>query len=72
MVSFNLNGHGWHDNPWPYGFAAPLNVSHTIALPVPLTEVVEGDNKLQFKTAENKDGLTVANVDLVLVGAGGI
>jgi hypothetical protein len=73
MVSFNLNGHGWHDNPWPYGFAAPLNVSHTVALPVSLNEINEGDNRLQLKTVDGKEvGVSVVNVDLILVGAGGI
>jgi hypothetical protein len=67
---YSVNGNDWHTKEWPFGFAAPTSVSHTIALPIPLSEVVQGTNSIQFKSAGSGLGLTIANIDLILVGAG--
>jgi len=76
-LSYRVNSGAWHDQPWPFPacFTQNGNVScgtRTIALPVPLSEVQPGANTIQFKTADSTNNLGIANVDLILVGAGGI
>ena len=65
-LSYRVNGNAWHDEPWPFGACCGTK---TLAVPVPLAEVRPGDNTIQFKT---NDAMEISNVDLVLVGAGGI
>jgi hypothetical protein len=66
-LTYSLNGNGPHVQPWPY---PDTNGSawRTIALPVPLSDVVPGTNTLVLATANNA---FFANVDLIMVGAGG-
>jgi hypothetical protein len=69
-VSVALNGHATHDQPWAFGTAGDqADASETTAIPVPLNEIVSGINSVAF-TASNQ--ISVANVDILLVGAGGI
>jgi len=68
-LSYRFNGHVWHDAPWPFGACGGLCGAKTIALPVPLAEVIGGDNLLEIKV---DNGAGISNVDLILVGAGGI
>jgi hypothetical protein len=73
-LSYRLNGAGWHDLQWPFGACYTQNNfvscgSKTVAAPVPLAEVHTGDNIIEFKTS---DASEISNVDLILVGAGGI
>lgn len=73
-VSYRLNNGSWHDQAWPFPPCYMQNgfVScglRTIGVPVPLSEVQGGTNIVQFMVS---DGIAISNVDLVLVGAGGI
>ena len=68
-LSYRFNGNAWHDAPWPFGTCGGLCGAKTIALPVPLAEVIGGDNLLEIKV---DNGAGISNVDLILVGAGGI
>jgi len=73
-LSFRFNGSAWHDELWPFPACyvqnqAVLCGSKTLAIPVPLAEIVQGDNLLEFKTTT---GTAIYNVDLILVGAGGV
>jgi hypothetical protein len=65
---YRVNGNAWHTLAWPF----PDGLTYcwrTIALPVPLTELHAGANTLDLQAT--KGGTTVANVDLILVGARG-
>ena len=73
-LTFRVNGNAWHDVPWPFGACYTQNNfvscgSKTLATPVPLAEVLPGNNLLEFKTS---DATEISNIDLILVGAGGI
>ena len=65
-LSYRVNGAAWHDQAWPFGDCCGTK---TLAVPVPMAEVLPGDNTVQFKTS---DATEVSNVDLILVGAGGV
>jgi hypothetical protein len=66
-LTYSLNGNGPHVQPWPYPDSSGSSW-RTVALPVPLSDVVTGTNTLVFTSTNNA---FFANVDLVLVGAGG-
>ena len=73
-VSYRVNGGAWHDEPWPFGDCYTQNDfvlcgAKTIAVPVDLADVQVGTNTIQFTST---DATAIANVDLVLQGAGGI
>ncbi|HEY2345688.1 MAG TPA: hypothetical protein VGH80_07380 [Xanthomonadaceae bacterium] len=73
-VSYRLNYGAWHQQPWPFGACYTQNDfvlcgSKTIAVPVALSEVKAGTNTIQFRSS---DATAIANVDLILQGAGGI
>ncbi|HEV2952603.1 MAG TPA: fibronectin type III domain-containing protein [Candidatus Dormibacteraeota bacterium] len=73
-VTYRINSGAWQDLAWPFGACYVQNnqVScgpKTVAAPVPLTDVQPGTNVVQFKSSS--EGIAVANVDLVLVGAAG-
>lgn len=73
-VSYRVNSGAWQDEPWPFGACYTQNGfvecgTRTIAVPVPLGDVQPGTNTVQFKTT---DGIGISNVDLILVGAGGV
>jgi hypothetical protein len=65
-LSYRVNTGAWHDEPWPFGACCGTK---TLAVPVPLSEVQVGNNTIQFKTT---DGIEISNIDLILVGAGGV
>jgi hypothetical protein len=69
-ITYSLNGHPSHTQAWPYGSAATWR-SMTIALPVPLSELQNGTNSASISTTDSI-GVSVANIDLILVAAGGI
>jgi len=76
-LSYRVNNGVWHDQPWPFPTCYTQNGnvqcgSRTIAVPVPLSEVQPGTNTIQFKTSDSTNNAGIANVDLILVGAGGI
>lgn len=65
VPTVSLNGNAAISTTWPSGWWD--YVWHTIAVPVPLSQVVTGQNSISF--GNNAGG--VANVDLILQGAGG-
>ncbi|MBV9896835.1 MAG: hypothetical protein JO020_21955 [Chloroflexi bacterium] len=69
-INYAFNGHPAHSQAWPYGGNAQTFQSKTLAVPVPLEELVPGTNTVVL-TVSPADVMTVANVDLILVGAGG-
>jgi hypothetical protein len=69
-IRYSLNGQRWLRFPWPFG-KQPTYVSQTVAMPVPLSELRSGTNTLRLSTTDPQ-GIVVANIDLILRGAGGI
>ena len=69
-LSYSINGHAWHTQPWPFASGATF-MSQTLGVPVPLSEVTTGTNTIQLKTSDPA-GASVANLDLVMVGAVGM
>jgi hypothetical protein len=69
-INYSLNGHPAHSMPWPYGANAATYQMKTIALPVPLNELVSGTNSFTISSTP-QDIFDIANIDLILVGAGG-
>jgi len=65
-ITYVVNGHS-HSVAWPYPDQSFLSW-RTLAVPVPLSEVVAGNNTVSITSDQQ---LVVANVDLVMVGAGG-
>ena len=73
-LSYRLNDGAWHDEPWPFGACYTQNDfvscgAKTVGVPVDLADVRPGTNTVQFKSS---DATAIANVDLVLQGAGGV
>ena len=73
-LSYRMNGNSWHTEAWPFPACYAQNSdvlcgSKTLFVPVPLSEVQPGDNLLEFMTT---DATAIYNVDLILVGAGGV
>jgi hypothetical protein len=67
-----FNGHAPHVVPWPYGANALTFKSYTLAVPIPLAEVQNGTNTVTFGTTDAaQGGVSIANIDLILVAAGG-
>ena|GEM_PF-985346 len=67
-LSYQLNNNAWHSLPWPF----PDNTTYSwraLAVPLSLAELQAGTNTLHFKAS---GGTNLANVDVVLQGAGGI
>jgi hypothetical protein len=66
-ISYQVNGHGWHTQPWVFD---PTTYSwKTVALPIGLNELQAGNNVVTLKST---DEASIANVDIVLVAAGGV
>jgi hypothetical protein len=55
--------------PWPTGF--DTYASETAAISVPLSDLQPGNNTVDFTTGDS-GGVDIANIDLILQGAGGI
>jgi hypothetical protein len=68
-VTYSFNGHTAHTAPWPYPSGPYTFTSQTIALPVPVNELVDGTNTLALHVSSVP--VSIANLDLILVGAGG-
>ncbi len=69
-ITYSLNGHAAHRFPWPFANQATF-VSETAAMPVPLAELHDGGNVLRLRTSDPA-GVSIANIDLILRGAGGL
>jgi hypothetical protein len=63
VPSVSINGGPWIDTPWP--FDGNGYFWRTIAIPVPVNQVRDGVNQIQFKTSG--DGTVVANINVILV-----
>jgi hypothetical protein len=66
VITYVVNDH-LHTATWPYP-EATAGTWRTLAVPVPLSEVVAGTNTVSIWS--DKD-MALANVDILLVGAGG-
>ncbi len=66
-ISYSLNGSAWATQPWV--FDGTGYTQRTIGIAVPVQHVVTGTNTLRLSTNQSS---AVANVDLVLIGAGGV
>ena len=66
---YRLNGNSWHTVAWPY--PADHFGQSPIGIPVSLSEVVPGTNTIDFD-ASSIGSMTVSNVDLIMIGAGGV
>ena len=73
-LSYRVNSGAWRDETWPFGACYTQNGfvscgAKTLAVPVPVADVQTGDNIIQIKSS---DGAEISNVDLILIGAGGV
>lgn len=73
-ISYRVNNGAWRDESWPFGACYTQNGSvlcgaKTLYVPVPITDIQTGDNIIQFRSS---DATEISNVDLILVGAGGV
>lgn len=66
-ISYSVNGGAFQS--WADPFGASF-VSETVALPVPLSQVHDGNNTIALRTSDS-NGNAVANFDLILAAAGG-
>lgn len=72
--TINVNGKGAIGTAWPFGSQTiapgngPVAVWKTIAVPIPLSDLVAGTNSITFTNAAGG----FANVDIILQGAGGV
>jgi hypothetical protein len=74
FISYSVNNGSSQLAPFPFGpcpvqNGGPACGEYTIAVPVNLSDVVTGTNTIEFTAS---DGAAIANVDLILHGAGGI
>jgi hypothetical protein len=67
-LTYVVNGHAQTIN-WPFPDTNGY-FTRSLAVPVPLSEVVSGTNTINIYSAEQS--LVVSNVDLIMVGAGGV
>ena len=67
-LSVQVNGHPLSVS-WPYPDTTSFT-TRTLAVPVPLSDLVAGANAVTFSTGSNP--MTVFNVDLILQGAAGV
>ncbi len=69
VPTVSLNGNGPISTAWPFPDSTYYS-ARTIAVPVPLSEVVQGANTITVQGAGGQGA--VANFDLILAGAGGV
>lgn len=69
-LEYVVNGHP-HSVAWPYSDApcSGCTTMRTLAVPVPLGDIVEGTNIVGVSASE---AMMYGNMDLILVGAGGV
>jgi len=69
-VTVRANGNAPITVGWPYGSVA-TSKSFTLAVPIPLAQVHDGTNTFVLSTTDTGfGGASIANVDLILAGAG--
>ncbi len=64
VPSFRLNGGPWHDSPWT--FVGGASAWRTLGVTVPVSEVVDGVNTIEFASLAP---LVVSNVNVILIAA---
>jgi hypothetical protein len=69
-IYYAFGRHARHAFRWPFG-GEQTYVSETAAMPVTLSELRNGNNTLRLWTSD-RHGVAIANLDLILAGAGGI
>ena len=68
VLRYRLNSGPWHDYPYPVGDDRDgLNVSQAESIPVPLAELRQGANTLEFDRT-SPHWMVVQNIDLTLYG----
>lgn len=67
-LNWSVNGHA-HSTPWPFP-DTQTNTPRTLAVDVPLTDLVAGANNITLKAASG-ELLAVSNINIVLVNVGG-
>jgi hypothetical protein len=67
-LSYSINGNPTQTYNWPFQDTTTNSV-RTIAIPIPLTQVLTGTN--QIKIWSTNDTLIISNLDLVMQAAGG-
>ncbi len=60
-----VNGGPWHSTPWLGGETFAWR---TVAVPVPLSEVIAGTNRIELRSAGDANAL-IANINLILIAA---
>ena len=65
--SFTLNGHAY-SYPWPFPYSSTFAIN-SFMFPVKATDLVAGPNTIQIWSDQS---LVVANINVVLAGAGGV
>jgi hypothetical protein len=70
-LTYSVNGNPPLQFDWPYGDSGTY-ASESVALPVPLADIVPGPNTVTLSRSDTGNGVDVANMDLILQGAGGI
>ena len=68
-LKYRLNNNAWQSQPWPFPDTNTF-AWRTLALPIPLSQVVAGSNKIDIEASGA--ATTIANVDLILVAGAGI
>jgi hypothetical protein len=72
IVIYSFNGHTPHIQPFVYPNGAAFFSSQTLAVEVPVSELVNGTNTLTIVSSTGLFGGSIfANLDLILAGAGG-
>lgn len=67
-ITYSLNGHPAHTVANP---RSTWGVWNTLAVDAPLSELVDGSNAVVLTAAGQSNGTSMANFDIILVGAGG-
>ena len=66
VPNVRVNGGPWHSTPWP--FAESEFAWRTIGVPIPMSEVVAGNNTIEF-TWGGGGQTVVANINIILIAA---
>jgi hypothetical protein len=69
--TISVNGNPPHVVPWQYGNELTFR-SETLAVPIPVNELHDGTNSVTMSSTDSgQGGTSIANVDIILAGAGG-
>ena len=62
-ITYSLNGNPPLQFAWPYGNSGTYQ-SESVAMPIPLSEIVAGTNTVTLSTSDTGNGVNTANFDL--------